>query len=52
MVVISWGRGGSCGSWKLNYFIHKLLEELVVELQHIPRSQNSLADKIAKWCAG
>lgn len=53
--IISWGRGDCCGSWRLNHFIDKiksLIKDLDADLHHVPRNQNSLANKIAKWSVG
>jgi len=55
LMVISWGKGLKCGSWRLHHFlaeIKSLTKALNVELIHIPQSQNSLADRIAKWTVG
>lgn len=55
LMVISWGRGDRCGSWRLSHFIAEiksLIKDLDVELHPVPRNQNSLADKIAKWSVG
>lgn len=37
-----------------SYFVEikSLIKDLDVELHHVPRNQNSLADKIAKWSVG
>lgn len=49
--VISWGKGECEGSWRLHHFISeiKALTSLhKVTIQHIPRSINLFADKVAK----
>lgn len=51
-VVISWGLSSSKGYWKYTHFIHEIREivtSLNVSLIHVPRSQNALADNVAKW---
>lgn len=53
--VISWERGNNFGSWRLHHFyaeIKSLINILKAELVHVPRNQNSLADKLAKWSIG
>lgn len=51
-VVIGWGSGSCSGLLKYDHFIHEI-REIVVSLNfclaHMPRVQNSLVDKIAKW---
>lgn len=50
--MISLGKGKSCGLGRLNHFICKirdLTREVKVNARHIPRGQNALADKLAKW---
>lgn len=52
LVVVGWGLGHSEGSWKYAQQIHEIRDLMValkVELKHIPRSQNGLANKLAKW---
>jgi len=54
-IVITWGRRGDCNLWRMHHYIveiETLLKEMNVELHHVLRSQNSLADKIAKWSVG
>lgn len=51
-LVISWGQGKAKGSWRLRYFIceaRNLMIELKVDLNHVPRSQNDMAHRLAKW---
>lgn len=39
----------------MQHFIHKiqaLTGDLKVELFHVPRAQNALVDKLAKWSVG
>lgn len=53
--IISCGRGERCGSWKMHHFIVEIrspIFELDAKLHHVPRCQNSLANKIAKWNVG
>lgn len=55
LVVIPWGRGNKCGSWRMNHYfleIRSLIKELNVELHHVPRVQNFLVDELAKWSVG
>lgn len=54
-VVVGWSSGYSIGSWKFANIIHEIrniMSFLKASLAHIPRSQNSIADKIAKWAVG
>lgn len=51
-MVISLGKGESYGSWRLNHLISEIRcikRDIVAVLLHVPRVQNSLADRIAKW---
>lgn len=50
--VISWGKGEMYGSGRLNHLISEIrciLRDIVAVLLHVPRAQNSLVDRIAKW---
>lgn len=50
--VISWGNGNGGGSWRVNHFIceiRDIMRTFKVVLRHIPRDQNDLADRLAKW---
>lgn len=47
--VICWGKGEMYGSWRLNHLISKIRcikRDIAVVLLHVPRVQNSLADRI------
>lgn len=49
--MTSWGNGKSGGSWRVNHFICKtkdIMRNLKVDVRHIPRGQNDLADRLAK----
>lgn len=55
ITVINWGLGFSLGSWHWHHYIMEvrvLVKELKVDLHHIPRVQNSSADKLTKRGAG
>lgn len=51
-MVVGWGLGLSMGVWKHASIVHEI-QELVsnmnISLVFIPKDQNSLADKVAKW---
>lgn len=54
-VVIGWGKGEECQSWQmwnLVYEIRELSSDLGCLYSHIPREQNSEADKLANWGIG
>lgn len=49
-VVIRWGGGNGQCSWRLSSYLYEikdLVASLAISLVHIPRCQNSLADKLA-----
>lgn len=55
-VIHRWWLGGvwdnSSSSWKYLQLIHEIRDlvlSLKTELVHVPRTQNGLADKLAKW---
>lgn len=53
--ITSWDRGDKCGSWRMRHLINEiraLIAEFNVVLFHVPRAQNSMADKLAKWSVG
>lgn len=53
--IISWGRGDQDGPWRFRHFIYEvriLINELKVVLHHVPRAQNVMEDKVAKWSVG
>lgn len=54
-LVVSWGVIRCIRSWQLYQYVcevRDLIRELQVVLYHIPRSQNAMADKLAKWGVG
>lgn len=51
-VVISWALGLGEGSWIMRRYILKvrvIMREMGIVLNHIPRTQNGEADRLAKW---
>lgn len=51
-VVIEWRMGSWMGYWKYASFVHEirdLVASLNISFSQVPRSQNSLVDKVAKW---
>lgn len=54
-VVVGWGLGNFNDSWIYAHLIHEIRDLVVtlnVGLSHVPRSQNGMADKLAKWGIG
>lgn len=54
ITVVSWAQRKSRGSWLLLHQVREardIIDELKVELHQVPRNQNSLVDKLAKWGA-
>lgn len=48
------GNGGGC-SWKLSHFVNEMREissMLGIQLDHVIRTQNCMADKLANWWVG
>lgn len=51
-MVISWGKSKGGGSWRLHRFLCEIkdhVKELHVDVVHIAREFNSLANRVAKW---
>lgn len=54
-VIVGWGLGKGEGSWHwANYIweIRGLLSDLDASLYHVPRSQNDMVDRLARWGVG
>lgn len=50
--MVSWARGHARGPWKLNHLVREFrdfVSLLQVDIYQVPRSQNCLADRRAKW---
>lgn len=48
--VISWGKGQNYGLWRLKHLISEICcikRDIMAVLIHVPRVQNSLADRLA-----
>lgn len=54
-LVVSWCKRLSPGYWILSHQLREmrdLCSRMAVEVVHVPKCQNSLADSLAKWGVG